>query len=142
MKDLPPRRTKLTESTSYVFIFLVFIQCMLFRTQTSMIPATWTDVELAGVQGTITSVQLNNNAAGSRSQGSVSHSRTFHSYGKGLEERSRDSAYWIVALMCLATSTVAFCFTLYNYCVTIEEYGADAMNDGLMVVRQPTGMSA
>lgn len=112
-----------------------------------MIPATWTDVELAGTQGTITAVKLHTAVVGSStsSETGVGHGHTsIHSYGKGLDERSRDHAYWIVALMCLATSAVAFCCTLYNYFVALEEYSVsvDEMNDGLMVVRHPTGISA
>lgn len=116
-----------------------------------MIPATWTDVEMAGTQGTITSVQFQPGSGagsnGNSNSNSNSHGNTYrhhHSYGKGLNDRSHDNARWIAASLCLLMSAVVFCFSLYRYCFALEDYpGGGGMNDPLMVmVHNPTGVSA
>jgi hypothetical protein len=115
---------------------------MLFRSidQNGLLPASWTDVELAGAQGTITGVKLVNDHI----QGSdkpnwlpiMTSSNNDIEFGKSLKDRENDNVRLIISWLFLLMSTVIFCFFLYRYCVTLEDYTSSQTKDERMAMQR------
>lgn len=108
-------------------------QCQLFASQSQLISATVKDIELAGDQGTITTVQL----PAVMNDGS---SKVVVTYGKGLNEKNADTNSVLLNWLLLLISGVAFAFTAWRYNTIKQEYGEDALEEPL--VSDFSGVSA
>ena len=78
---------------------------MKFKTQTTMMTASWRDVEMAENQGTITGLSLHLRAVGSN--------RNF--FGRGLPERRQDRIKVMTAWLFLLFSIVFLVFTAWRW---------------------------
>ena len=77
--------------------------------------ATWRDVELAGSQGSITSVNLN-----------VPH--TLSNWGKGIVQRTTDNGRLVAAWIVLLLSSVLLGFSAYRFIMATKEAEDESNN--------------
>jgi len=93
-------------------------QCMKFATHTKMLTATWRDVEIAGAQGTITSITL-------------PHAAT-RVFGSAASDRSKDFYRTILAWLGLLASAGFLAVGYYRYVDAKADYERSALNEPLV----------
>jgi hypothetical protein len=99
---------------------------MKFATHTKMVAATWRDVELAGSQGTITSVSLPNESV--------------KLFGSNQSERSADLYRMLMAWFGIFSSAVLLGAGYFRYVDAKAEFERSTLNEPL--VRSATGVAA
>ena len=95
------------------------LKCMKFKSKTRMMTASWRDIEMAGAQGTITSIQFPGLEGNFQFTGP--RSTTTLVYGGGLKQRMSDKVSIGVAWVSLFMSSLLFGASSYHLYKTAKD---------------------